>query len=55
MRLIDMKRTGLISNAYYRLLRGKGYSDNLNIPIEEIKKMFGTDDLTGSDEGQIYG
>lgn len=48
MRLIDMKRRGLLSNEYYIKLRELGHSDNLSVSVSELMKMLGVDDLTGA-------
>lgn len=47
MRLIDLKRSGILSAEYYKKLRSLGHQDNLNVSEAELKKMLGTEDLTG--------
>lgn len=50
MRLIDMKRSGALSNEYYKKIRSLGHPAELNVPEVELQKMLGVEDLTGGDE-----
>ena len=52
MRLIDMKRSGALSNDYYKKIRSLGHPAELNVPDAELRKMLGVEDLTG---GEIDG
>jgi hypothetical protein len=47
MRLIDLRRQGILSVEFYKKLRRQGHPDNLNITETELRKMLGTEDLTG--------
>jgi len=51
MRLIDMRRTRRLAESYYRIIRGKGYSDELNITEAELRKMLGVVDLRYDNSG----
>ena len=46
-----MRRTRRLAESYYRIIRGKGYSDELNITEAELRKMLGVVDLRYDNSG----
>lgn len=51
MRLIDMRRTRRLAESYYHIIRDKGYSDELNVTEDELRRMLGVTDLRYDNSG----
>ena len=51
MRLIDMRRTRRLADSYYRIIRAKGYSDELNVSEDELRRMLGVTNLRYDNSG----
>ena len=51
MRLIDMRRTLRLAESYYHAIRDKGYSDELNVTEDELRKMLGVTNLRYDNSG----
>ena len=51
MRLIDMRRTRRLAESYYRIIRAKGYSDELNVSEDELRRMLGVTNLRYDNSG----
>lgn len=45
MRLIDMKRQGLLCPTFYKKLRKLGHQDDLNVSVEELQKKLGVSEI----------
>ena len=40
-----------MAESYYRIIRGKGYSDELNVSEDELRRMLGVVDLRYDNSG----
>ena len=46
-----MRRTRRLADSYYRIIRAKGYSDELNVSEDELRRMLGVTNLRYDNSG----